>query len=358
MKSEREHGGLAAVRDEDSFDVARMHEWLSSEAKDDLGFLRFGPPSVEQFTGGASNLTYLLTYGQDKLVLRRPPRGHKAVSAHDMGREVAIQQALRGHFDFTPQIHAFCQDDAVIGDDFYVMEFVAGDVLRARLPEGLSIGPKQARELAETFVTKWAGLHALTPNEVGLADISKGEGYVSRQVSGWAGRYRAALTDDVPAADALIDWLFANQPDDSGASVIHNDWRFDNLVLDLHGGTRLVGVLDWELATVGDPLMDLGASLAYWVQADDEPGFRAFRRQPTDLVGMPTRTELVQMYSDASGRAVDNWVFYQVFGLFRLAGIVQQIWYRYRRGETTNPAFASFGLASNMLIMRAEQLAF
>ncbi len=256
---------LGAVRTEDSFDVARVHEWLIAQSVPELDFLQTGPPQVEQFIGGASNLTYLLTYGGGQVVLRRPPRGHKAASAHDMGREVLIQNALRGSFDFTPQVFAYCQDHAVIGSDFYVMEHLAGNVLRAEPTDGVSFSGGRARELAELFVTHWAQLHALSPAQVGLSGLSKGPGYVNRQISGWAERYQAALTDDVPSAKAVIEWLVDHQPNDSRLSVIHNDWRFDNLVIDLRENPRLVGVLDWELATVGDPLMDLGASLAYWV---------------------------------------------------------------------------------------------
>lgn len=348
--------GLEAVRDEDAFNVAKMHDWLSANAASQLSFVQGEHPVVQQFSGGASNLTYLLNYGQERLVLRRPPAGHKAISAHNMGREVLIQQALRGSFGYVPEVYAYCRDETVIGSEFYVMEFLDGEVLRAKLPDGLSIEPSRARELAEVFVTNWAKLHGLSPDEVGLGGLNKGVGYVNRQVLGWASRYQAALTDDVPVADDLISWLVANQPADSGVSVVHNDWRFDNLVLNLNKKPQLVGVLDWELATVGDPLVDLGFSLAYWVQAGDDPGFRAFRRQPTDLAGMPTRGELISIYEQVTGRTIDDWVFYQAFGLFRLAGIVQQIWFRYCHGETTNPAFSKFGLATNMLVSRARQL--
>ena len=345
------------MRDEDSFSVSRVHEWLKCNIGRELDLPLDDQPQVLQFSGGASNLTYLLTYGDQNLVLRRPPRGLKAASAHDMGREVLIQRSLRETFGYTPNIYAYCTDEFVIGSEFYVMEFLAGEVLRANLPEGVQLSPGAAAELAGVFVDKWARLHALSVEQVGLGALNKGAGYVSRQVEGWAARYQAALTDDVPEAADLTDWLISNQPTDSRTCVIHNDWRFDNLVLNLETAPRLVGVLDWELATVGDPLMDLGSSLAYWVQADDDPGFRAFRRQPTDLPGMPTRQEIVRLYEQASGSPVPNWAYYEVFGLFRLAGIVQQIWFRYRRGETTNPAFANFGAATNLLIDRARKLA-
>lgn len=316
---------------------------------------------VQQFSGGASNLTYLLTFetieGTDyQLVLRRPPHGQKAASAHDMGREVLIQTALRPSFGLVPEIRGYCEDPGVIGCEFYLMQFLRGVTPRGSARD---LGDEvDATKIAQVFIDQWARLHGLRPDEVGLSGLNKGVGYVARQVDGWSKRYQAAHTDDVPSADRLIDWLSRNKPDDSGVSVIHNDWRLDNMVFDFADdeSPSLIGVLDWELATVGDPLMDLGASLAYWVQYDDEPGFKSFKRQPSDLPGMPSRHELVRMYEAASGRSVDNWLFYEVFGLFRLAVIVQQIWQRYRSGSTTNPAFSQFGVATNLLIDRAEKL--
>jgi aminoglycoside phosphotransferase (APT) family kinase protein len=183
--------------------------------------------------------------------------------------------------------------------------------------------------------------------------MNKGPGYVQRQVEGWSKRYRNALTDDVPNGEKVMAWLEANRPDDVASCVIHGDWRIDNVVFDLKQA-RIVGVLDWELATVGDPLMDLGSALAYWVDRDDDPAFAALRRQPSHLPGMPTRDEFVAKYLQQSGRSCADFTFYEVFGLFRLAVIIQQIWARYVAGQTTNPAFAGFGVACNTLVNRAE----
>ncbi len=181
---------------------------------------------------------------------------------------------------------------------------------------------------------------------------------MQRQVEGWSGRYRAARTDDVPDAQDVMAWLAAHQPADVGTRLIHGDWRFDNLVLDPDDLSSVRAVLDWEMATVGDPLMDLGASLAYWVQGDDDPVFQAFRRQPSNLAGMPTRDEVVAHYLARTGLTLPDagWTFYEVFGLFRLAVIAQQIWYRYSAGQTRNPAFAQFGAAVTYLIIRARGL--
>ena len=336
---------LTPVRDEDRFDVEKMHQWLRPFiGVDEL-------PQVSQFRSGASNLTYLLQYPDRELVLRKPPVGTKAASAHDMKREFLIQSRLQPVYPLVPTMIALCVDQAVMGSDFYVMERVVGDIFRRDVPEGVT--PADVSVMAESLINGLVQLHAVDASI--LAELNKGPGYVQRQVEGWSKRYRNALTDDVPNGEKVMAWLEANRPDDVASCVIHGDWRIDNVVFDLKAA-RIVGVLDWELATVGDPLMDLGSALAYWVDRDDEPGFAALRRQPSHLPGMPTREEFVQKYLQLSGRRCDDFTFYEVFGLFRLAVIIQQIWARYRAGQTTNPAFAGFGDACNTLINRAERL--
>jgi aminoglycoside phosphotransferase (APT) family kinase protein len=345
---------LRDVRPEDAFDVEAVHAWLVPRVPALAGR---PAPRVRQFSGGASNLTYLLDYGDPQLVLRRPPHGHKAASAHDMGREVRVQQRLRPHLDVVAEIHGFCSDHSVIGSDFYVMEQLVGTVLGRTLPEGVELTPEQARVLGGTAYDTLAELHSIDVDAAGLADLGKGSGYVRRQVEGWSRRFRDALTDDVPPAEELMAWLAAHQPQDVRASLLHGDWKLDNLVLDLAGTPRITGVLDWEMATVGDPLMDLGASLAYWVTAGDDEEFGLVSTQPSTLAGMPTREEIVARYLQRTGLRTGNWTFYEVFGLFRLAVIVQQIWARYRSGHTTNPRFAHFGVAAAVLVRRAERLA-
>jgi aminoglycoside phosphotransferase (APT) family kinase protein len=232
-------------------------------------------------------------------------------------------------------------------------------ILRRTLPPGVDLGPERARALGDTVYDTLADLHAIDVEAAGLADLGRGPGYVRRQVEGWSRRFRAARTDDVPDAEALMSRLDAEQPDDVAASLLHGDWKLDNLVLDLSGPPRITGVLDWEMATVGDPLMDLGASLAYWVTADDDPAFGMILTQPTTVPGMPTREQIVARYLERSGRSLPEttgWTFYEAFGLFRLAVIVQQIWARYRSGDSTNPRFASFGVAATTLIGRAERV--
>lgn len=347
--------GARPVRDEDAFDVPAMAAWLRHEAPA-LG-LPEAEPGVWQFPGGASNLTYLLRYPGIDLVLRRPPAGTKAASAHDMGREFGIQDALRPRYPHVAEVLAWCQDESVIGSDFYVMRHVPGLILRADPPPGLLDDPADARALGQASFDALADLHALDVAELGLESFYKGSGYAARQVAGWSERYRRARTPDLPDAEALMAWLAGSVPADVGARLIHGDWRLDNLVLDPHDLSRIRAVLDWEMATVGDPLMDLGSSLAYWVQADDDEVFQLFRRQPSNVPGMPTRAEIVERYLDRTGLACEQWEFYEVFGLFRLAVIVAQIWHRYVAGQTTNPSFAGFGQAATYLIGRAEGIA-
>ncbi|MBB1244649.1 phosphotransferase family protein, partial [Streptomyces durbertensis] len=334
------------VRGEDGFDVARVDAWL----RERLPELTGGPPEIGQFSGGASNLTYLLRYPGTELVLRRPPAGRKASSAHDMAREYRVQQGLAPVFPYVPKVRALCQDHNVIGCDFYVMDRIEGVIPRRNVPRELDLGPARARVLSERFVDTLAELHAVDASAAGLADLGRGEGYVRRQIEGWTRRYGQARTWNVPSFHHVTRWLAANQPADAAVSVIHNDWRLDNLVLDEE--LRVVGVLDWEMATLGDPLMDLGAALAYWVQADDGRLAVRTRRQPSHLPGMLTRDEIVRRYAERSGLRVEGWAFYEVYGLFRLAAIAQQIYYRYHHRQTRNPAFRHLWTAVHHLHRR------
>lgn len=336
------------LRAEDAFDTDAVLGWLRSEVAG-LGELR----ELRQYPGGASNLTYLLRFADRELILRRPPAGHKAKSAHDMRREFHVQRRLRPVYPYVPDVLALCTDQAVLGSDFYVMERIEGIILRGDLPDGLTLSEQDARALALRVFDRLIELHQVDAGAAGLADLGKGAGYVRRQVRGWADRYRAARTPDVPDAEEVMAWLAANQPDDVRICVIHNDFRFDNVVLD--ATLQVTGVLDWEMATLGDPLMDLAGSVAYWIQADDDELAQALRRQPSHLPGMPTRRELVDHYCARMGLSADNWTFYEVFGQFRLAVIMQQIYYRFRNGQTHNPAFQHFGRFVEYLAARCRK---
>jgi aminoglycoside phosphotransferase (APT) family kinase protein len=342
---------VSAGRPGEELDVAAVDAWLRPR----LAGLA-GPPRVTQYTGGASNWTYRLEYPAHDLVLRRPPAGTKARSAHDMGREFRVQQALRPVFPCVPEMVAFCDDPAVIGTEFYVMRRVPGIIPRKNFPREVRLDRAQARRLGERVVDTLVELHRVDAAAAGLGSLGKGAGYPARQVHGWSERYERARTWNVPSFRRVRDWLAAHTPADVATCVIHNDFRLDNLVLDPADPTRIVGVLDWEMATLGDPLMDLGSSLAYWIQADDDFVARATRRQPTDLPGMLTRREVVGRYCEQMGLAGGDLRFYEVYGLFRLAVIAQQIYYRYHHAETRNPAFRHFWLIVNYLEWRCRRV--
>jgi aminoglycoside phosphotransferase (APT) family kinase protein len=348
-----------AVREEDTFDVTRVATWLRGQVGDDLAAQLEGDPQVRQFEGGASNLTYELRWPTRALVLRRPPHGALGGSAHNMHREHDLQAALGQAFPHVPGMVALCTDESVLGCDFYVMDKVEGTVLGKDLPQGVTLDPEQARALSDNALATLVELHEVDVSAVpDLAALDRGEGYVRRQVESWIKRFHAAATDDVPDFAEVIDWVTEHQPTDRPHALIHNDFRLDNLVLDTDDPTRVVGVLDWELATVGDPLMDLGAALAYWTQADDDATSLSLRLQPTHLPGMLTRAEIGERYCAARGLEVSDrdLTFYEAFGHFRLAGIAQQIYQRYRAGKTTNPRFAVFGPMVTHLETRCRSL--
>ncbi|GAB3852931.1 phosphotransferase family protein [Nocardioides maradonensis] len=337
------------VRAEDAFDVEAVTAWLDR-----------GPiAEVRQFPGGASNLTYLLRMENgEELILRRPPAGTKAKGAHDMSREYRIQAGLAKLFPQVAHMVAYASAaESPIGAELYVMERVVGRIPRRDF--GFEITPEQTSELCRAAADTLVALHEADVMSVpDLAALAKGDGYVRRQVDGWTARLANAATDDMGDWSDITAWLADRQPADVGQCMVHNDYRFDNMVLGEDDPTRIIALLDWELATVGDPLMDLGGALAYWVQADDDEFFLLFRRQPTTAPGMWTRAELRDHYLAARGLTVSDaeWRFYEVFGLFRVAVIAQQIWYRYYHRQTTNEAYASFGPAVGYLEARCRSI--
>ncbi len=313
--------------------------------------------ALRQFPSGFSNLTYLLRFGDRDLVLRRPPIGTKAATAHDMQREYSVLRALKPHYDFCPRPLIYTDDEGIIGSPFYVMERIRGIILRKRLPEDLHLTPRDCRTLCHGFVDAFSRLHQIDGTAAGLETLGKPQGYVERQVNGWSQRYRKARTEDAPAFEDVMDWLAARQPPDNRRpSVVHNDFRFDNLVLDPEDPLRIIGVLDWELATIGDPLLDLGNSLAYWIQADDPEEFQLLRLMPTHLDGMLTRRDIVDVYRKISGRGIDDFAYYFCFGLFRLAVIAQQIYYRYYHGQTRDERFKMLIFAVHVLEKAARRV--
>ncbi|MBA1147344.1 phosphotransferase family protein [Ectothiorhodospiraceae bacterium WFHF3C12] len=317
-----------------------------------------GQLEIAQFPGGASNLTYQITVDGRDYVLRRPPFGSKVRSAHDMGREYNVLSRLQPVFPYAPRPIVHCTDESVIGAEFYVMERIRGLIIRKDLPAGMSLSPDEARQLCESLLDVQAELHGIDLDKAGMHDFGKPAGYVARQVNGWSERYRAAKTGDVPDCEPVMAWLQEKMPADKPerAAVIHNDYKFDNVVLDPDNPFRVIGVLDWEMATVGDPVMDLGCTLGYWVEKDDPEPMQQIRRMPTNLDGMPSRRELVERYQEKTGFQVDDFDFYHVFGMFRLAVIAQQIYRRYVDGKTQDRRFASLGMVVQVLNGACERV--
>lgn len=301
-----------------------------------------GPVQVTQFPSGFSNLTYSVQVGETELVLRRPPFGVKIRSAHDMGREYRILSHLVRVYPRVPQALAYCDDESVLGAPFYLMQRVRGVILRTGMPVAQQPEPAVMTRIAYCFVQNLADLHRVDVQAAGLGDLGRPQGYVQRQIEGWMRRYANARTDDIPGMERMGSWLAQQMTSlpPAGATLIHNDYRYDNMILDPQDLTNILAVLDWEMCTLGDPLMDLGTTLGYWVEADDPDFMHRLDFSPTTLPGNLGRAALVQEYATVSGRDVGNIVFYYVYGLFKLAVIIQQIYTRYQSGHTQDPRFA------------------
>ncbi len=292
---------------------------------------------IRQFSGGYSNLTYLIRTEDREYVLRKPPHGAKIKSAHDMGREYKILTSLWGRFQKIPQPLVYTEDPAIIGTPFYVMEKVNGLVLRMETLEKINPSAEQFSKLSRAAVQQLADLHQIDIHEKGLLSIGKPEGYVSRQVEGWTKRYYRSATDDISAMDAMAEWMPAHYPGDQPPALIHNDFKYDNFILDDQDLTKIKAILDWEMATIGDPLMDLGTSLAYWVEAEDADVMKMFNT--TWRPGNMNRKEVIEEYGSLTGRNMKDIPFYYVYGLFKVAVICQQIYARHVKGLTNDPRF-------------------
>jgi aminoglycoside phosphotransferase (APT) family kinase protein len=324
-----------AVRADSTFDVEALAAWL--RARDGgLG----AAPELLQFGRGYSNLTYLVRFGQRELVVRRAPPHIQIKSAHDMGREFRILSSLASVWPKVPRPIAYCEDASIIGTPFYVMERVQGVILRARVPDPSSLDAATMARVSAATCDTLAEIHNLDFRAAGLGDLGKPEGYVERQVKGWAERYRKAQTDDVPTVERLGAWIEEHKPRESGATLVHNDFKYDNVVL-APDMSSVVAVLDWEMATIGDPLMDLGTALGYWIEEDDPPVFQVTIFGPTNRPGNLKRMEFVERWSRATGRDASNVLFYYAFALFKLAVVAQQLYKRYHDGLTKEDRYAA-----------------
>jgi aminoglycoside phosphotransferase (APT) family kinase protein len=323
------------VRAGEELDLARLQPFLLEH------FGHSGPLSVEQFPSGHSNLTYLLRLGDREVVLRRPPFGSKVRSAHDMAREYQVLSKLHTAYPVAPKALLYCDDLSLLNAPFYLMEPIRGIIMRREPPADMPFPPETARRLSEVFLDNLARLHRLDYAAIGLADLGKPQGYLERQVKGWIERYHNSKTHDLPEIEPISAWLTAQMPVSHRAALIHNDYKYDNVVLDPGDATKIVGVLDWEMCTLGDPLTDLGTALAYWTDPQDPEELQEIRSAPTMLPGTLTRARLVERYAAATGRDPGDMSFYLTFARFKVAVIIQQIYYRYVQGLTKDARFAT-----------------
>jgi aminoglycoside phosphotransferase (APT) family kinase protein len=340
------------VRLGEELDLAKLEPFLRAHFENEPG-----PIIVRQYPSGHSNLTYSLKIGSREMVLRRPPFGSKVKTAHDMGREFRVLSKLHAQYPPAPEVLCFCDDDSLLGAPFYLMKPIHGVILRRDVPPGVDYSPEVARRVSESFLDNLALLHSLDYRSIGLADLGKPQGYLERQVRGWVERYHGSRTHDIPQVEAISNWIQQHMPSSGPAALIHNDYKYDNVVLDPNDLAKIIGVLDWEMCTIGDPLTDLGSALAYWVDASDPLEILETRWGPTTYPGSLTRAQLVQRYAQKTGRDVSDMSFYLVFARFKIAVIVQQIYYRYHQGLTHDERFATMPHRINLLFRAALETA-
>jgi aminoglycoside phosphotransferase (APT) family kinase protein len=339
---------VIAVRKGEALDKGPLAEYLK-------GRLEGGDCTLEvlQFPGGHANLTYLLKLGEYEYVLRRPPMGPVAKSSHDMGREYRALSVLYKVFPYAPRAFLYCEDDAVIGAPFFVMERKKGRVVRNQVPEAFGGGkdPKVNRILSEVVIDTLVELHAVDYVSIGLEGLGKPEGFMERQISGWSGRYDRAMTKEIGCVKDLTGWLGDKLPLPQDSVLLHNDWRLDNMMVAPDDPGKVVAVFDWDMCTLGDPLADLGCLMSLWFQEGE--GLGAMSAMPSDVPGFMTRKEAIERYGEKSGRDVRKMDFYYVFGLFKIAVVVQQIYYRYAQGQTKDDRFEKFEMGAEYLMSLA-----
>jgi aminoglycoside phosphotransferase (APT) family kinase protein len=355
-----------SVRDGEELDREALAAWLRAHTtllEPAHGRAEAEQVTILQFPSGYSNLTYLLKLGEKEVVLRRPPFGNTVKSGHDMSREYTVLSKLAPVYPLAPRPFAYCDDTAVIGAPFYLMERRHGIIIRRQAPKGMPMNAATTRALAFALIDGLADLHKIDWRGIGLGELGKPEGYAGRQVEGWTRRWNQAKTEDNAKLDAVAAWLAERLPADADTNpaLIHNDYKYDNVLLDVavsgSGAVHVGAVLDWEMATIGSPRLDLGTTLGYWVEAGDDPRMQGLAFGPTNIPGSPTRAELVDRYQERSGISVGNADYYRVFGLFKIAVILQQIYARYRKGTTTDPRFAALGYFVTLLAEVADGLA-
>ena len=347
-----------AVRRGEELDWRRLTAWLRDRlpASNIPGLDVSRDPAIAQFPGGHSNLTYLVRFGDAEIVIRRPPFGPVAPTAHDVAREFRWLTAMNRVFELAPRPYLLCEDRDVIGAVFYAMERRRGVVVRTEEPPMLGT-PDARRRLSGSLVDTLSDLHAIDVDARGLGGLGRPAGFVERQVRGWTERWHRSQTTALAEMAALATWLRDQlPPDPPRPSIVHGDFKIDNVMLDPHDLSRIVAVFDWEMSALGDPLVDLGILLAYWAPTAP-PGQRDALTTVTDRPGYFTRDEIVERYALRSGRNLSNIRFYEVFALFKIAVVIQQIYFRYVQGQTTDRRFATFDTRVAYLARHAAALA-
>ncbi len=332
----------AAVRAGEELNRAALAEYLNKRLPEGASGIE-----IEQFPNGHSNLVYLVRTDHREYVLRRPPLGPVAPKAHDMAREYRVLQAVHPHFAEAPEVFLLCEDPAVIGTTFFLMERRRGVVIRDSVPRELAAIPDYARLVSEAFIDCLVRLHSIDVSAAGLSSLGKPEGFVERQVRGWAERWNRAKTEDVPEMDGIVRWLIDHLPPSVEVTVVHNDYKLDNVMLRPEGDCA-EAVLDWEMTTLGDPLADLGLTMCYWSWAS----MTSVTAQP----GWYTRDQFLQRYAERTGRDLTYIRYHEVLGIFKLAVILQQIYYRFHRGQTRDERFRTFDQRVRGLIQQAASL--
>lgn len=341
------------VRPDERFDAERVAAYLRGKLPGSERAL-----SVRQFAGGHANLTYLLRYGEGpdtlEYVLRRPPLGPVAPGSHDMSREHRVLSVLWQAFPLAPRSFVFCDDPSVLGAPFFVMERRHGVVVRGAIPPAFGGGTdaSQNRKLAQVVVDVLAQFHAVEPAKAELGDLGRPEGFLARQVKGWTERFERARVDEFPLADELQRWLLDNLPVSPTATLLHNDWRLDNMAVAADDPSRCVAVYDWDMCTRGDPLCDLGTVLAVWYDPDEVPP--SLNPMPTLAPGFLRRAEAAARYGEQSGRDLSQLAYYLVFGTFKMAVVLQQIYFRFHQGQTKDARFAGMGEGAKSLFRLAD----
>ncbi|MDQ0217306.1 phosphotransferase family protein [Peribacillus cavernae] len=342
------------VRKGEELDLSILERFLRRKIED----LPEAPLEILQFSAGHSNLTYQLKIGGWEAVLRRPPLGPVAPKAHDMKREHLVISELHPYFEPAPRPILFSEDKTIVGTPFFIMERKHGLVFDTSFPEGFQATPEKCRRLSEIMVDKLVELHSIPYQKTGLSEISKPDGFMERQVHGWISRYLRAKTDDIPEVEPLLDWLAKHIPSNGEATIIHYDYKLNNAMIN-EEITDMVGLFDWEMTTVGDPLADLGVAMGYWTENSDPAQLKSGlgKTSVTVLEGFMTRKQFIEAYANKSGRDISNIDFYLTFAYFKLAVIIQQIYYRYKKGQTNDPRFSHFNTFVKSLILHAGSIA-